>query len=70
MIRVPQKEMPSSPTIEPLCISAKDAARVLSISDRHLWQLTKDKKVPSIKIGCRVVYSVDALKDFVNDNRR
>ena len=70
MIRIPPKEMSSSPAIEPLCISAKDAARVLSISDRHLWQLTKDEKIPSVKIGCRVVYSVDALKDFVNQNRR
>jgi DNA binding domain, excisionase family len=70
MIRISQTVAPITPAIAPLGVSVKDAAKALSISERTLWQLTKDGKIPSVRAGKRVVYSVDALKAFVNDNRR
>ena len=70
MISIPKHTAPVTPIIEPLGVSVKDAAKALSISERTLWQLTKDGKIPATKAGSRVIYSVDALKDFVNQNRR
>jgi excisionase family DNA binding protein len=35
----------------PLALRPRDAAKVLNISERHLWQLTKDGIVPCVRIG-------------------
>ena len=47
-----------------ILVDAREAARRLAISPRTLWQLTKDRVVPSIRIGKCVRYRVADLEDW------
>jgi hypothetical protein len=54
----------------PLALRAREAARVLNISPRHLWGLTAPRgPIPAIRVGSGrpkvVLYSVDALKAWL-----
>lgn len=35
----------------PLALRPREAAKALSISPRHLWQLTKDGHIPCVRVG-------------------
>ena len=39
-----------------------EASKVIGISQRTLWALTKTGKIPHKKIGNRTFYPVDAIK--------
>jgi excisionase family DNA binding protein len=52
-------------TEEVLLLDLKDAAKVLSMSQRKVWQLAKDGVLPSLKIGCNRRFSVAALRDWI-----
>jgi len=54
----------NSQVIAAILVDARDAARRLAISPRTLWQLTKDRVVPSMKIGKCVRYRVADLEDW------
>jgi excisionase family DNA binding protein len=45
----------SSPASKPILVDCREAARLLSISPRTLWQLTNDGEIPSLKIGAKCV---------------
>ena len=45
--------------------TARDAARALAISERKLWQLTKDGIIPHVKIGRSVRYPADKLREWL-----
>jgi excisionase family DNA binding protein len=55
-----------------LALRPKDAARALSISERHLWQLTHDGAIPCTRIGSgkrkTVLYSKAALEDWLRSS--
>lgn len=36
---------------ELLALRPREAAYALGISQRHLWQLTKDGQIPSVRVG-------------------
>lgn len=65
---------PSIPAIsagpERLLLSIKAAATALSISERTLWQLTAEGKVPSVRIGARNLYSPEALRSWIAKHSR
>jgi excisionase family DNA binding protein len=44
----------------------QQAARALGISERSLFSATKSGTIPFVRIGSRVLYSVDALKKWVD----
>ena len=48
-----------------LVLNKEQAARLLGISTRHLWSLTNQKLVPSIRMGKCVRYSFDSLRKFL-----
>lgn len=54
-----------SPT-QPLLIDARQAAAMLSISARKLWSLTQANGVPHRRIGSRVLYPVDELRQWID----
>jgi excisionase family DNA binding protein len=54
----------NSEVIAAILVDAREAARRLAISPRTLWQLTKDRVVPSIRIGKCVRYRVADLEDW------
>ncbi|HEY1685902.1 MAG TPA: helix-turn-helix domain-containing protein [Tepidisphaeraceae bacterium] len=47
-----------------ILVDTREAARRLAISPRTLWQLTKNRIVPSLKIGKCVRYRAADLDDW------
>ena len=46
-------------------IKCRQAAQYLGISERKLWQLTKDQRVPAVKFDRVVRYDIADLDDFI-----
>jgi len=46
-------------------VGRREAARLLSISERKLWSLTVSGEIPAAKIGTRVVYPVEQLRAWL-----
>jgi len=53
------------PEDEPLLLKAAEAAQLLRISKRKLWELTNMAAVPTIRIGRAVRYSRESLVVWV-----
>jgi excisionase family DNA binding protein len=51
-----QKFMTKPPPKPPILVDSREAARLLSISPRKLWELTKSGEIPSLRIGRAVRY--------------
>lgn len=57
-----------SPHEQPkLAVSAREAAAMLGISERLLWTWTRSGKVPHLRLGVRVLYPVDLLRIWLNE---
>lgn len=48
-----------------LLVMAPDAARMLAMSPRNLWDLTKREAIPSVRIGRSVRYRLSDLELWV-----
>ena len=51
--------------VEPMLLTARQAARLLAISERTLFTITKAGELPAVRIGRSVRYSVDALREYI-----
>ena len=49
-----------------LLLNARDAAAVLSIGQRKLWELTNTKAIPCVRIGRRGLYDPHDLEAFID----
>jgi excisionase family DNA binding protein len=60
------------PEPDRLTVSRSEAARMLGISERLLWTWTNAGVIPHVRIGTRVLYPVDQLREWLSDatNRR
>ncbi len=67
MIGVNPKNTPvkSGPETPCLAMRPREAAKALGISERLLWEQTKKGMIPHIRLGSAVLYSVDALRDWL-----
>ncbi len=52
-------------TIEPILLPPRQAAKLLSISERTLYAFTKAGTIPVVRIGRSVRYSLDELKEWI-----
>lgn len=53
---------------EPLLIKAPAAAKLLTLSERKLWELTNRKLIPHVRIGKKAVrYSPDQLRAWIEE---
>ncbi len=54
---------------EPLAVRPREAARMLGISERKLWELTADQSsgIPHTRFGRAVVYPVDLLREWLSE---
>jgi len=50
---------------EPLLVSAREAARMLSVSERTLWTLRQRGEIPAVPVMGSIRYSVDDLRSFI-----
>jgi excisionase family DNA binding protein len=63
----PELSLLSSPEPDkPLLLTAREAAKALRISERKLWQMTKDGKVRCIRLGRAVRYAWSDLLGLVD----
>ena len=44
------------PTIPRLALRPAEAAKLLGISEKHLWSLTSPNGLPAVKLGSRTAY--------------
>jgi excisionase family DNA binding protein len=49
---------------EKLLLSPREAAKVLSVSERTLWSLMREGKIHVKRIGRLTRYSIDELRRF------
>ncbi len=54
---------------EPLLLTVADAAASLAVCQKTLWRMTRDGKLPCVRIGRAVRYSVDDLKACIAARR-
>ena len=50
----------------PLLVTAREAARMLSIGERTLWTLTDRGEIPVVRIGRLVRYHIADLHAWIN----
>ena len=55
----------AQPALPQLLVDPREAARLLSISERTLWTLTNQGSIKATKIGRAVRYSVASLEAFI-----
>ena len=48
----------------PMLIGAAEASRMLGVSPRTLWGLSAAGGIPTIRIGSRVLYRVEAIRQW------
>ena len=65
--RIPAKPaQPEKQDIERIGVSAEVASEMLGVGTRTMWNLAKEQKVRTIRIGTRVVFSVQSLREFID----
>jgi excisionase family DNA binding protein len=58
-------DRPEAHAVEPLLVPAREAARLLAVSERTLWGLTRRGEVPCVRIGRAVRYDPRDLAAYV-----
>jgi excisionase family DNA binding protein len=52
-----------------LLVTAAEAAQMLAISERMLWQLTKNREIPPVRIGRAVRYDRNDLRRWIESRK-
>lgn len=68
--RVALTAQPVEVTMEPLAVSAAEAARLLGVSKPTIYQYVGRADFPSFKLGTRTLISVDGLRAWVEKQSR
>ena len=53
------------PAPEPPLVSPRQAARLLSVSERTLYAFTRNGTIPVVRLGRSVRYSLDDLREWI-----
>lgn len=53
--------------LEPMAVSALEAARLLGVSKPKIYKLMAREDFPSFKLGGRTLVSVDGLREWVRN---
>jgi excisionase family DNA binding protein len=59
-----------TPDVTPLLIRSREAAKLLGYSERKLWTLTKEGKIPCVREGGTVRYRVETLRAWVEEQEK
>lgn len=62
--------MNDASAIDRLLLTAREAAQLLAISERTLWQVAKDGGIPVVRIGRSVRYAASDLRDWIERQKR
>jgi len=70
VVTPPEKPKPKqAESIERVSVSIQDAAKMLGISKPHFLPLIKEGKIRTVKIGRRILVSVQSLREFVDGKK-
>ena len=65
--RIPAKPtQPEKLDIERIGVSVEVASEMIGVGVRTMWNLAKDQKVHTVRVGTRVIFSVRSLREFVD----
>jgi excisionase family DNA binding protein len=56
-------------SLTPLLVSAREASRLLCLSQRSLYTLTKRGELPAVRIGRAVRYAVTDLRAWIESRK-
>ena len=56
-------------TIEPMLLTVRQAAKVLSISERTLWTLTANGEIQAVRFGRSVRYDPADLRQWIETKK-
>ena len=67
-IKIAPRKVSKSPGVatQPLAVSVKEVATMLSVSERTVWKIAKSGKIQTRKIGARVVFPVASVHAFLD----
>lgn len=51
--------------LEPLAVSAPEAARLLGVSKPTVYQMMNREDFPAFKVGARTLISVEGLREWI-----
>jgi excisionase family DNA binding protein len=54
-----------TPVPAPLLVSLRTAAKMLSVSERTVWAMADDGRLPSVRVGRRRLFSVASLESWI-----
>ena len=67
--RIPEKlAQAEQKSVERIGVSAEVAAEMLGVCPRTMWNLAKEQKIRTVRIGTRVIFSVQSLREFIDGN--
>ena len=68
VITIPAKpEYPVQPdAIERIGVNVRTAAEMLGVCERTMWTLAQSEKVRTTRVGKRVIFSVQSLREFID----
>lgn len=69
-LQSPTDDRGVSLTMAPVALTIADAARVLGLSKSTISQLARERTIPSLRIGSRVLVPVKALQEWVDGRLR
>jgi excisionase family DNA binding protein len=53
----------------PRLVRGREAAEMLAISERKLWELMRGGQIPHVRIGASVRYDTEDVCKFIEDRR-
>lgn len=53
-------------TVERLTVTVAEAAKMIGVSERTVYLLTRSGELPCKRIGRRVLYSIDEIRQFIS----
>ena len=65
-IRIPEKPIQTELPVERIGVPVETAAEMLDVSVSTMWKLAKNRKIHTVRIGTRVIFSVQSLREFIN----
>jgi len=65
-ITIPAKPAQTEQPAERIGVSVETAAEMLAVSPRTMWTLAKENKIRTVRIGKRVIFSVQSLREFID----
>ena len=57
--------MTTTSNIQPGVVNSKEAAKLLSVSERTVWKLKTDGKLPYVNIGGRTLFRPETIEKYI-----